>query len=229
MKPLVVVSNMFNEISQLPEWFEFVHKIADGGIVIVDTGSTDGSIEYAKAQGAIVVVDDIIVREGYGPARNHLREMAKLHFPNGGWTLCLDADERIVEKDFHRLRHIKDSLIDSFDVIALPRIDWIDKEMTKAAKDVNVNPDYQARMVRYDSNMRYIRRLHEQVSDCKAIYAQPTNPVINHLHRSAGQEKRDYIGKVCAHLHMNDKEWGHTYPLHHKEQFYRDLLEKEGL
>ena len=43
MKTLVVASNMLNEADQLDEWFEFVIKIADGGIVIVDGGSTDAS------------------------------------------------------------------------------------------------------------------------------------------------------------------------------------------
>jgi glycosyltransferase involved in cell wall biosynthesis len=224
---------MYNEIDQLPGWFGFVNSIADigkgGGVIIVDTGSTDGTIEYAREQGATVIVDDIIKREGYGPARNHLRAMAKENFPNGAWTICLDADERIIESDFHRLRVIKDYLIDDYDVVALPRIDWIDDEMTKAAKDVNVSPDFQARMVRYDSPMSYVRRLHEQLMNVKQMYAMPTNPKINHFHRTAGKEKRDYVGKICAYLHMKDDEWGHTYPMHHKEQFYRELIKTEGL
>lgn len=228
MKKLVITSNMYQEIDQLEEWFAFVKQITDS-IIIVDTGSKDGTIEFCKEQGAIVIVDDIIIREGYGPARNHLREMARKHFPESHWVLYLDADERIDQKEFHQLRFIKDYLISDFDVVAFPRIDWLNKERTEAAKDWVAQPDWQARMTRLDSTLKYVRRLHEQLVDCKKIYTNLTNPKINHFHRSAGQGKRDRIGKVCAYLHQKDTEWGHTYPEHHKEAYYRDLYHKEGL
>ncbi len=229
MKKLVIASNMYNERSQLEGWFDFVKQIADGGILIVDTGSTDGTIEYAREQGAVVVVDDIIVREGYGPARNHLRDTARVTFPEAYWLLYLDADERILERDFHNLRFTKDYLIDAYDVIGLPRIDWMNDEMTEAAKDWRVFPDWQARMSRLESPMKYVRRLHEQIEGYKGVYVNLNLPKINHFHRTAGQLKRDRIGKLCAKLHMEDTEYGHTYPMHHKEQYYRDLLKKEGL
>ncbi len=228
MKPIVIASNMWNERAQLPEWFDFVGKIADSGILIVDSGSTDGTIEYAESRGAVVVVDDIIQKEGYGPARNHLRTMSRKHFPDAHWMMYLDADERILPEEFHRLRFIKDYLIPNYDVVALPRIDWFDKEMTAAAKDWKIYPDWQARMTRLDSSVRYIRRLHEQVDSFKGIYNDLQSPKIHHFHRSAGKEKRDVIGKLCAKLHRED-EYGSTYPEHPKESFYRELYDKEGL
>jgi len=227
MKPIVVMSNMFNEIDQLPTWFEWVKKIADGGILIVDTGSDDGTIEYARAEGAIVLVDDIIRREGYGPARTHLRDMAKHHFPRAHWGVYFDADESINESEFHILRWMADYLSDEFDVIALPRIDWHDRAMTKAENDFRYAPDWQARMTRLYSDIQYIRRLHEQVVTHKKIYTDLQAPKINHFHRSAGQEKRDRIGKLCAFLHEKD-ELGHTYPAHKKEAEYLEKFKKEG-
>lgn len=228
MKKLVIASNMWNERDQLPEWFDFVREIADCGIVIVDTGSTDNSIEYAESRGAIVIVDNIIQREGYGPARNHLREMSRKHFPDAHWMMYLDADERILSEDFHRLRFIKDYLIPQYDVVALPRIDWFDREMTAAAKDWKIYPDWQARMTRLESPVRYIRRLHEQIDGFQGIFNDIQNPKIHHFHRSAGKDKRDRIGKLCAKLHRED-EFGATYPEHPKEAFYRELFDKEGL
>jgi len=229
MKKLVVASNMFNEHHQLEEWFAFVKQIADAGIVIVDTGSTDGTIEYAREQGAVVIIDDIILREGYGPARNHLREMSIIHFPKAHWMIYLDGDERILEKDFHNLRFTKDYLIDAFDVVALPRVDWMNKEMTEAAKDWRVYPDWQARMSRLNSGVKYIRRLHEQIEGHKAIYTNLNLPKINHFHRSAGKETRDRIGRICAKLHAEDQDYGHTYPKHPKEDLYYEQYKKEGL
>lgn len=220
---------MYNEIDQLQGWFENFSQIADGGIVIVDTGSQDGTQEFCRDHGAVVIEDDIIRREGYGPARNHLRAMSRKHFPDAEWMAYFDADERIDEEEFHQFHYLKDYLQDFCDVIALPRIDWMDLERTRFAKDWRVYPDYQARMSRLNCPIKYIRRLHEQITNHKQVYARLTNPKINHFHRSAGQEKRDEIGKLCAKLHMEDTEHGHTVPEHHKEAMYRELYLKEGL
>lgn len=228
IKLLVVASNMFEEIASLKRWFGFVNKIADSGILIVDSGSKDGTIECARDNGAVVIVDDIIRREGYGPARNHLRQMSKQHFPDAHWMIYLDADETIDPEDFHQLRYIKDYLVEDYDVIALPRIDWEDEKRSFAHNDFHFSPDFQARMSRLGEDVRYVRKLHEQVV-CKKLYTNITNPKINHFHRSAPQTKRDLIGRLCAKLHLEDKDYGHTVPEHPKEAMYREQYLKEGL
>jgi len=230
MKPLVVASNMFNEIDQVESWYANMCEVADSGIVVVDTGSDDGTREFFESKPNVVfITDDIILREGYGPARNHLREMSRQHFPEAHWMIYLDADERIEKEDYHNLRFLKDYLIPEYDVIALPRANRLSHDTKETKVDVMVNPDYQARMTRLDSPLRYIRKLHEQIVGFKQILAFTSNPKIQHFHRTTSPEKRDYIGKVCAKLHMEDAEHGDSYPMHHKEQHYRDLLEKEGL
>lgn len=229
MKKLVIASNMYNEIEQLPGWFKNFKPLADGGMIIVDTGSTDGTQEFCRDHGAIVVEDDIIRREGYGPARNHLRQLSRKFFKNSEWMVYFDADERVDEEEFHQFRYIKDYLVEAMDVVAFPRIDWKNVERTEWAKDYRINPDYQARMTRLNCPIMYVRKLHEQVTRYKQIYARLTNPKINHFHRSAGQEKRDEIGKLCAKLHMEDEEHGASVPEHHKEAMYRELYLKEGL
>ena len=228
MKGMVIAANMFNEIDQIAEWYQNMSEIADEGILVVDNGSTDGTIEFLKHKQVIVIEDDVILREGYGAARNHLREMAQLYFPNAHWCCYFDADERIDREDYHQLRHIKDNLDFKFDGVAFPRIDWKDLEKKEAAKDWHINPDYQARMTRLGSSLKYIRKLHEQIQGANGIYAELTNPKINHFHRVA-VNKRHFIGKLCAKLHMEDDKYGDTYPMHHKEQHYRELLKKEGL
>jgi len=232
VKPLVIASNGFNEIDQVESWFDNMMPIANG-MLIVDSGSTDGTIDFfrkkAKDFPVVIIVDDIIQREGYGPARNHLRRESKARFPGAHWMGFFDFDERILPSDWHQLRWVKDNLIDKYDVIALPRIDWLDLEMTTMAKPWQAHPDWQARMTRLGSPIQYVRKLHEQITGNRGIFSRLTNPKINHFHRIAGQDKRDFIGKLCAKLHMEDDEFGGTYPMHHKEQHYRDLLKEEGL
>lgn len=221
---------MYNEIDQCEGWYENMKQIADGGILIVDMFSTDGSYEFFKdKQDVVIIQSSIIVDEGYGPARNHLRDESRKHFPESHWMMYLDADERLLPEDFHKLRWIKDNLIDDYDVVGLPRIDWLDKEMTKAAKDWRVQPDWQARMSRLNSGVRYVRRLHEQVADYKQIYTKLNSPKIHHFHRSAGAEKRDFVGRLCSKLHAEDSVWGGTYPQHPKEAMYYEEYKKYGL
>jgi len=124
-KPIVVASNMFNEIDHVEDWYANMCQIADAGILIVDTGSTDGTREFFESKDNVVfITDDIILREGYGPARNHLREMSKKHFPESHWMIYLDADERLLEEDFHTLRFLKEYLEEEYDVIALIKTPW---------------------------------------------------------------------------------------------------------
>lgn len=228
MKKVLVTSNMLNEVDQIQGWIDSFKPIADGGMLVVDSGSKDGTIELLEKNEVNVVVDNVIQREGYGPARNHLRQMAMKYFPGVEWVVYFDADERMDSEEYHLFRFFKDYLIDAYDVIAFPRIDWMDLERTKMAKDWRTNPDYQARMTRLNSPVHYIRRLHEQISGHRGIFANLMLPKINHFHRSAGQDRRDRIGKLCAYLHSID-EMKDTYPEHHREAYYRELLAKEGL
>jgi glycosyltransferase involved in cell wall biosynthesis len=56
-------------------------------IVVVDSGSTDRTVEIARAHGAKVVQQAWL---GYGPQKRFSVEQA-----SNDWVLCLDADERV--------------------------------------------------------------------------------------------------------------------------------------
>jgi glycosyltransferase involved in cell wall biosynthesis len=223
--PLVIASNMHNEMHQVEEWLQNVSQMPLEGCFVVDSGSTDGTVEFFRDNNITVVESKIIQEEGYGPARNHLRECAKELFPNAKWLLYLDGDERIMPEDMHNLIFLCEYLDPKFEVIALPRLDM---GVKGPENDLYVHPDYQARLSRLDAPVFYIRRLHEQISNYTGIYAKTTNPRILHLHRLTNEETRTHVGKLCAKLHQID-EYGHTYPEHHKESYYRELFEKEGL
>ena len=58
--------------------------------IVVDSGSTDGTLEIAKNKGARVVLHDW---KGYGPQKNHALSLAQ-----GDWVLSIDADERVTSE-----------------------------------------------------------------------------------------------------------------------------------
>jgi glycosyltransferase involved in cell wall biosynthesis len=77
-----------NEEPRLAKCLDSARNVADE-VVIVDTGSTDGSREIASSYGAKIIAFDFTVVD-FAAARNHALARA-----NGRWILVLDADERL--------------------------------------------------------------------------------------------------------------------------------------
>jgi glycosyltransferase involved in cell wall biosynthesis len=73
-----------NEARNLPKALASV-SFADE-VIVVDSGSTDQTVQIAKDAGAKVFITDHW--PGYGPQKNHALSMA-----TGDWVLSLDADE----------------------------------------------------------------------------------------------------------------------------------------
>jgi glycosyltransferase involved in cell wall biosynthesis len=83
--PLSVVLITHNAAAQLAECLASV-AFADE-VVVVDSGSNDGTIELAARYGARVVAKDWL---GFGRQKQFAVEQAA-----HDWVLCLDADERV--------------------------------------------------------------------------------------------------------------------------------------
>lgn len=96
-----------DEAEFLPRCLDSVQGVVDE-IILVDTGSTDGTPELARRHGARVFshpwADD------FGTARNRSLELA-----SGDWLLVMDADEALHPEDGSRLRTlIKDATAEAF-------------------------------------------------------------------------------------------------------------------
>ena len=87
-----------NERARLPACLESVRGLADE-IVVVDTGSTDGTAELAREAGARVL--EITWPDDFSAARNAGLELAR-----GRWILVLDADETLPPASREALRGI---------------------------------------------------------------------------------------------------------------------------
>jgi len=89
---LSVILITLDEAERLPACLASVKGLADE-IVVVDTGSTDRTVEIARQAGARV---DLISRsefKGHGISKQRALDLA-----TGAWVLLLDADERVTRE-----------------------------------------------------------------------------------------------------------------------------------
>jgi glycosyltransferase involved in cell wall biosynthesis len=87
---LSVVIITFNEETNIARTLESVQALVAGGkgeIIVVDSGSTDRTVEIAKSHGARVFVEEW---KGFAAQKNSALEKA-----TGDWILSLDADESL--------------------------------------------------------------------------------------------------------------------------------------
>jgi glycosyltransferase involved in cell wall biosynthesis len=80
-------------------------------IIVVDSGSTDGTVEMAREAGAIVIIT--ADWPGFGPQKSRALAAA-----TGQWVLSIDADERItpeLQKEILHVIHQSDAA-DAYDI-----------------------------------------------------------------------------------------------------------------
>lgn len=137
-----------NEEKTLPVCLESVKNIVDE-IIIVDTGSTDKTIEIAQSYGAKVHSFEWV--DDFSAARNE-----SLQYAVGDWILYLDADERISPDNAAKIREV----ITNSDIAAVNMIEHIPQEEGNLFK--TVSSDY-CRLFRNDPRIRFTGRVHEQI------------------------------------------------------------------
>ena len=102
---LSVVIITFNEESNLGRTLASVQSlVADGNgeVIVVDSGSTDRTVEIAKSFGAKVFVEEW---KGFAAQKNSAIDKAA-----GDWILSLDADEELDSQLQQALRELLESL-----------------------------------------------------------------------------------------------------------------------
>jgi glycosyltransferase involved in cell wall biosynthesis len=83
--PLSVVIISFNAAAALPACLDSVLFADD--IVVIDSGSSDGTVEIARAKGVRVIHQDWL---GFGPQKQFAVKTG-----HHDWVLCIDTDERV--------------------------------------------------------------------------------------------------------------------------------------
>ncbi|MEN6527463.1 MAG: glycosyltransferase [Candidatus Polarisedimenticolia bacterium] len=149
-----------DEAERIGRCLDAALPIADE-IVVVDTGSTDGTAAIAAAKGARVV--PFVWIDDFAAARN-----AALDAARGDWILMLDADEVLERPRRERLRKL----------LAEAREPAFTVEIVSPRGAGRVETARIARLFRRDPRHRYEGRIHESVlgSICRALGRETISP-----------------------------------------------------
>lgn len=138
-----------NEEHHLPDCLRSVSGLFQD-IVVVDTGSTDGTRAVAESFGARVF--DFPWPDSFGAARNE-----SLRHARGKWILWLDADDRLDEENRRQLQSVLDTLGDELDAYAMKVRSVLDSER-RSFRLLD-----QVRLFRNLPSVRWDYRIHEQI------------------------------------------------------------------
>jgi len=119
---LSVAMIMKNEEHNLDRALGSIRPYVDE-IIVVDTGSTDNSVEVAKKYTDKIYFHEW--RDDFSEARNY-----SLQFPACEWVLIYDADEEVKE-DFAGIREFLSNLPDDVNTIYIPTLSYLDWDLKK--------------------------------------------------------------------------------------------------
>lgn len=136
-----------NESKRLPTAIESVRKVADQ-VIVVDTGSTDNTVECARSLGARVA--EYPWKDDFADARN--RSLAEAECD---WILCLDADECLTPES-------ESALLKALTGTAGAYMVRIESRVDSTAGKVFVN--FFPRLFRNLDGVRFEGKVHEQVT-----------------------------------------------------------------
>ena len=177
-----------NEEKFLDGCLESVRGIADE-IVIVDTGSTDATLDIARRHGARVFSFDWC--DDFSAARNE-----SLRHADGRWILYLDADERIVPGQERAINELLS------DLGAGGFILWVEGDHHLPGHTVRHRNGY-PRLFRNDPAIRFEGRVHEQISpsiERRGLPIRVSGVIIEHL--GYGQSYEIVTAKAERNLAM---------------------------
>ncbi len=193
---LSVVIITHNEEANISRTLKSVQALVSDGkgeIIVVDSGSTDRTVEIAKSFGAKVFIEEW---KGFAAQKNSAIDKA-----NGSWILSLDADEALspellqqigsalAEQSSIYVRHSPDSPM-SVDAFSMPRQNLF---LQKPMRHGGLWPDRKIRLFRKGKGRFAMRPVHESVQVVGRVgllsaplihYAYPTlSDYIDHMNR----------------------------------------------
>lgn len=204
---IALCCNFLNEVVNVRAVFNCVADIVDE-IIVVDTGSTDGTQELARKLGARVYQINGV--PGYGEMRT-----LTVHLAKSEWALILDGDERMDKPDIYKLKELSKTKMD-YDLISLPRQHYRawDRSICENP-DIKLYADWQCRFVKVKPSIYWVRKVHEQIRGIAVgkELRDLGNPVIRHFGWLKTPERLKLVVDMCNRLYKEDTENKDTYIL----------------
>ena len=167
MPTLSVILITRNEESNLDDCLASLDGIAQQ-IVVVDSNSTDGTLEIANRYGALMAYPSDW--PGFGPQKNRALDLATCD-----WVLSLDADERLTPSlKSEILTAINHSA--QIDCFAIPRLSWY---CGRFIRHSGWSPDYVDRLFRRGTARFSDDLVHERLIPNGTV-AKLENPMLHY-------------------------------------------------
>ncbi|MEJ5350721.1 MAG: glycosyltransferase [Melioribacteraceae bacterium] len=179
-----------NEEKYLKDCLESVNGVVDD-IVIVDTGSTDKTLEIAKEYKAKIYHFEWI--NDFSAARNYA-----LQYSSGDWILYLDADERLDPNSIKELKRL------------INGVSKVGYYCTVKSVDSKNERDHAIRYVRLFKNSKEIKftgKVHEQIVPSlleNKYELHHSSILINHVGYDVDKEIKEAKAKRNLELLLND-------------------------
>ncbi|QWD90167.1 glycosyltransferase family 2 protein [Polynucleobacter sp. MWH-Braz-FAM2G] len=187
MPTLSVILITRNEEANLDDCLASLEGIAQQ-IVVVDTNSSDRTLEIAKSHGA--TISQPPDWPGFGPQKNRALDLA-----TSDWVLSLDADERLtpalrseILTAIHHNAHI--------DCFAIPRLSWY---CGRFIRHSGWSPDYVDRLFKRGSARFSDDLVHERLLPTGEV-AKLENPLLHYSFMNYSQvlQKLDRYSSASA-------------------------------
>ncbi|MBX4267581.1 tetratricopeptide repeat-containing glycosyltransferase family 2 protein [Clostridium estertheticum] len=140
-----------NEENYLPRCLESIKDVVDE-IIIVDTGSTDRTIEIAKNYGAKVYY--FKWNDSFSEARNE-----SLKYATKDWILILDADDELHDDYKENFKVLLNTQLDEDTLYFFETLSYYGDIVDTNCITVNLNP----RMFKNNRGIHYEGRIHNQL------------------------------------------------------------------
>ena len=159
-------------------------------VVVVDSGSTDGTVAIARRCGARV---ETRAWEGYSAQKNYAASIAA-----NDWILSIDADERVPVDLATEIRELMERGPDRRGY-RIPRVTWY---LGRWIRGTDWYPDYQLRLYDRRAATWNARRVHESVA-----LGEPAGRLQHDLQHYAYRDLSHHLATIDRYTTLAAEQW----------------------
>ena len=189
-------------------------------VIVVDSGSTDGTADIARAKATRVIVRDW---PGYSDQKNFAADMA-----SNDWVLSMDADERVTPALADEIR----SLLQQGPGASGYRIKRVSRYLGRWIRSTDWFPDYQLRLYNRHAGRWNGLKIHESFRLSQGTPGRLSGEMEHYAYRNISH----HLQKIDAYTTLIADQWmadgrttnGVAIVLHPVFAFFRNYVIRHG-